>query len=114
MAVAVLSDEGLQNVENLFLLPARQSGNRVEKLACLAHWSAAARRACFGFFQKVFDTDAKNLRQLGDLLGLEGNVVNLPQSVRRLRNAKPPGNFSLAQASGFTRGKRSGREIGSL
>jgi len=63
VSVAVLSNERLQNIENLFLLTPRQFGNRLEKLASFAD------RFCCGLTRwasakKFVGRNIKNLCEL--------------------------------------------------
>jgi len=57
VSVTVLRDERLENVENLFLLSARQSGDRFKELTGFAAWSHDAARLVFA--KKFLDCDAK-------------------------------------------------------
>ena len=92
-------DEGLEDVEDFFLLPSRQLGDGFEELAGLAF--RQRRVFCFRQSQNLFDAHAQGLRHRREHVGAGQSVGSFPKTDVRRVFVDLPGQFAQAQSRLF-------------
>jgi len=109
MAVAVLSDESLDDFGNLLLLAAWQFADGLENAPCFAGGTAAALLGRLA--EKKLDRDVQSGSDFFNLLGTERDRVSFPYRVSLLSDAEPFRYLCLGESSRFTSGVQSLAEL---
>ncbi len=100
MAVAVLSNESLDDFGNLLLLAAWQFADGLENAPCFAGWPATALLGRLA--EKKLDRDVQSGSDFFDLLRAQRDGVSFPYCISLLGDAQPFRHLSLGESSSFT------------